>query len=130
LAALTAAGVTRFFWDEPNMTEMQIFASIERDGVVPLLDIAREWNGELSVNDQIRARKAGLEVDDGSLGFTVEERGLLGAAATKGKWFKTVSYAEMVGRDVVGPRIEASAGTLVATLHSLRAWMVNGDEAV
>jgi hypothetical protein len=124
LQALEEAGVTRFHWDEPNTTEMQIFASIHPEGVVPLIDIARAWNGEESVNDQIRARKPGLEADDGELGFTGEERAVLGAAATKGKWFKTVSYAEIVGRDVIGPNLDRSAGRLVDTLQEVRAWIV------
>lgn len=124
LQALEEAGVTRFHWDEPNTTEMQIFASIHPEGVVPLIDIARAWNGEDSVNDQIRARKPGLEADDGELGFTAEERAVLGAAATQGKWFKTVSYAEIVGRDVIGPNLDRSAGRLVDTLQEVRAWIV------
>src|SRR5690606_35111768 len=54
LQELEEAGVTRFHWDEPNTTEMQIFASIHSEGVMPLIEIARAWNGEESVNDQIR----------------------------------------------------------------------------
>lgn len=123
LARLAAAGVVRFHWDEPNTTEMQLFSSIHDDGVLPLLAIAREWNGEQSVDDQIRARKPGLETDDGMFGFTEHDRDALGAVSTKGKWFKTVSYAELVGRDVVGPHLASSSGALVATLEAVRAWI-------
>ena len=98
-------------------------SSIHEDGVIPLLSIAREWNGEQSVDDQIRARKPGLEADDETFGFTKDDRDALGFASTKGKWFKTVSYAEMVGRDVVGPHLAASSGALVDTLEAVRAWI-------
>ena len=49
----------------------------------------------------------------------------LGVAATKGKWFKTVSYAETMGRDVVGPNLAASNGRLVETIDAVRAWILN-----
>ncbi|MBJ6122518.1 AAA family ATPase [Sphingomonas sp. BT553] len=129
LRALEEAGVMRFFWDEPNTTEMQIFASIADDAIRPLVELAREWNGEESVNGQIRARKADLDLAfDDPLGYDLAERSALGAAATKGKWFKTVSYAETIGRDVLGPHLAGSGGRLVQTVEELRAWILNAPE--
>jgi putative ATP-dependent endonuclease of the OLD family len=127
---LEGAGVARFFWDEPNSTEMQLFASIHDDGVLPLVELAREWNGAESVNDQIEARRPGFDVDMDLLGYTPDERAALGVAATKGKWFKTVSYAEAIGRDVVGPKLAASNGRLIETIAAIRAWILNepGEE--
>ncbi|PVE52014.1 ATP-dependent endonuclease [Arthrobacter sp. TPD3018] len=125
LQQLENAGVARFFWDEPNSTEMQMFASIHDDGILPLVELAREWNGADSVNDQIEARNPGFDVDDDTFGYTAEERAALGVAATKGKWFKTVSYAETAGRDVVGPSLAASGGRLVETIDAIRAWILN-----
>lgn len=133
LRALDEAGVARFFWDEPNTIEMQIFASIDDDAIRPLVELAREWNGEESVNGQIHARKADLDLAfDDPLGYDAAERGALGAAATKGKWYKTVSHAETLGRDVLGPHLAGSGTRLVQTLDELRAWILNaadeGDE--
>lgn len=125
LQQLEDAGVARFFWDEPNSTEMEMFASIHDDGVLPLVELAREWNGAESVNDQIEARRPGFDVDMVLLGYSPEERAALGAAATKGKWFKTVTYAETMGRDVVGPNLAASNGRLVETIDAVRAWILN-----
>jgi putative ATP-dependent endonuclease of OLD family len=125
LQQLEDAGVARFFWDESNSTEMQMFASIHDDGILPLVELAREWNGADSVNDQIEARRPGFDVDDDTFGYTAEERAALGVAATKGKWFKTVSYAETTGRDVVGPNLVASGGCLVETIDAIRAWILN-----
>lgn len=125
LQQLEEAGVARFFWDEPNSTEMQMFASIHDDGILPLVELAREWNGADSVNDQIEARHPGFDVDDDTFGYTAQERAALGVAATKGKWFKTVSYAETIGRDVVGPNLAASGGCLVETIDAIRAWILN-----
>ena len=125
LQQLQNAGVARFFWDEPNSTEMQMFGSIHDDGVLPLVELARDWNGTGSVNDQIEARRPGFDVDMDLLGYSPDERAALGIAATKGKWFKTVSYAEMMGRDVVGPKLAASNGRLVETIAALRAWILN-----
>ena len=59
------------------------------------------------------------------LGYTPDERAALGMAATKGKWFKTVSYAEAMGRDVVGPKLALSNGRLVETIGAMRAWILN-----
>ncbi len=133
LLALHAAGVTRFFWDEPYTTEMQIFASIADGAVGPLVDLARDWNGEESVNAQIHARNADIDLAfDNPFGFTPEERAVLGGAATKGKWYKTVSYAETVGREVIGPHLAASGGRLSQTIGELRAWILGAageDEA-
>ena len=125
LQQLEDAGVARFFWDEPNSTEMEMFASIHDDGVLSLVELAREWNGAVSVNDQIEARRPGFDVDMDLLGYSADERAALGAVATKGKWFKTVSYAETMGRDVVGPNLAASNGRLVETIDAVRAWILN-----
>lgn len=123
LRALDEAGVARFFWQAPNTTEMQIFASIHDDGVQPLVALARHWNGEESVNAQIEARVPGLNVDTEMLGFDARERAALGEAATKGKWFKTVSYAETIGRDVIGPHLDASDGAFRETIEAIKAWI-------
>jgi hypothetical protein len=125
LQQLEGAGVARFFWDEPNSTEMQLFASIHDDGVLQLVELAREWNGAESVNDQIEARRPGFDVDIDLFGYTLDERMALGMAATKGKWFKTVSCAEAMGRDVVGPKLVLSNGRLVETIAAMRAWIMN-----
>lgn len=125
LRALDAAGVTRFYWDEPHTTEMQIFASIADDAVPRLVELARGWNGTDSVNDQIRARRPELDLAfDDPFGYSAVERQALGAAATKGKWFKTVSYAETIGREVIGPFLAGSDGRLIAAIDELRAWIV------
>ena len=128
LQELEGRGVARFFWDEPNSTEMQLFASIHDDGVLPLVELARQWNGAESINDQIEALCPGFDVDDDIFGYTAEERATLGVAATKGKWFKTVSYAETVGRDILGPKLAASNGRLVETITAMRAWILNESE--
>jgi hypothetical protein len=104
---------------------MQLFASIHDDGVLPLVELAREWNGAESVNDQIEARCPGFDVDMDLLGYTPDERVALGVAATKGKWFKTVSCAEAMGRDVIGPKLAESNGRLVETIAAMRAWILN-----
>lgn len=131
LLALETAGVARFFWDEPNTTEMQIFASIADDAIRPLVEIARGWNGEESINAQIRARKPDLDLAfEDPFGYNAAEREALGAAATKGKWYKTVSYAETLGREIIGPHLATSGGRLVQTIEDLRSWILNPEEEV
>ncbi|MDR6144893.1 putative ATP-dependent endonuclease of OLD family [Sphingomonas sp. SORGH_AS870] len=130
LHALETAGVARFYWDEPYTTEMQMFASIADDAIPHLVNLARGWNGTASVNDQIRARRPEIDLAfDDPFGYSAVERQALGAAATKGKWFKTVSYAETIGREVVGPFLAASNGRLVAAINELRDWIVDAAGA-
>src|SRR5688500_1204465 len=105
LRRLEEAGVTRFFWDSPLSTEMQLFASIPSADLPAMLDLARQTSGVDSIETQIRNHKADLDVQLATefLGFDATDREALGKAAGKGKWFKTVSAAETLGQDIVGP---------------------------
>ncbi|WP_226019636.1 ATP-dependent endonuclease [Novosphingobium sp. FKTRR1] len=126
LQALEDAGVTRFFWDEPFTTEMQIFDSVPDDALTPLVERAQEWHGVDSVNDQIRARKPDFDLVTASLlGFDDDDRVALGIAASKGKWYKNVSYGEIIGREVIGPYLDQSEGRLPQVVTALRAWIRN-----
>jgi hypothetical protein len=126
LQALDDAGVTRFFWDEPFTTEMQIFDSMPEDALTPLVEQAQRWHGDDSVNDQIKARRADFDlVTAGLLGFDEDDRNALGVAAGKGKWYKNVSYGEIIGREVIGPYLDQSEGRLPEVIAALRAWIRN-----
>lgn len=125
LRRLEEAGVTRFFWDSPLSTEMQLFASIPSDDLPAMLDLARQTSGVDSVETQIRNHKADLDVQLATefLGFNATDREALGKAAGKGKWFKTVSAAETLGQDIVGPCLDRCDGRLPGVIDALKVWI-------
>jgi hypothetical protein len=78
-----------------------------------------------SVETQIRNHKADLYVQLATefLGFDATDREALGKAAGKGKWFKTVSAAETLGQDIVGPCLDRCDGRLPGVINALKVWI-------
>ena len=110
-------------------TEQALFEALPDAVIATLLDIAAAHVGNDAVAAQIRNQ--GEEVL-GSVEFgiyTPDVRAALGRAAGKGKWFKMVEPAERVGREVVGPNLNASAASLLAIFSGLRSWIDNATRA-
>lgn len=128
-AALEAANVVEFAWDGANSTEMQLFASLPDAAVLALVALARELHGDDSVLQ--RCTNEGLDFDPvilKALGLDAIDRGKLGRAAGKGKWFKAIEPAEQVGRTILGPYLAQSTAPLPAIMGALRAWMIGGSD--
>jgi hypothetical protein len=125
LQRLEQAGVTRFFWDSPFSTEMQLFHSIPESDLPAMLDLARQATSEDSVEALIRNQKSSLDVKLAAdfLGFDSSDRNALGKAAGNGKWFKTVSTAEVLGQEIVGPCLDRCIGRLPEIINALQIWI-------
>lgn len=126
---LTETGVIQFAWAAGQSTEQALFEALPDAVIATLLDIAAAHVGNDAVAAQIRNQ--GEEVL-GSVEFgiyTPDVRAALGRAAGKGKWFKMVEPAERVGREVVGPNLNASAASLLAIFSDLRSWIDNATRA-
>jgi len=124
LGRLAAAGVMQFHWDEGLSTEQALCLSLPDDEIEKLVEVAIEECGKDRVNNDLRIQSATLNADMFStlIGFGLDERQHLGAAAKKGSWFKNVTLGERVGREVLAPALDRCTGTMPGIIDDLRTW--------
>ncbi|WP_294216232.1 ATP-dependent endonuclease [uncultured Sphingomonas sp.] len=124
LGKLTTAGVTQFHWDEGLSTEQALCLSLPDDEIEKLVEMALEECGKDKVNSDLHVQSAALNADMFStlIGFGIDERMHLGAAAKKGGWFKNVTLGERVGREVLAPALDRCTGTMPVIIGDLRVW--------
>jgi ABC-type cobalamin/Fe3+-siderophores transport system ATPase subunit len=111
--AFIAGGGKVISWRDGRTLEDELFLSLSQDAVVKLIDRAIELHGDELINEHIKSASQNskkldairAEALDG--GITPESRRILGKAARakKAGWFKSVTWMEEVGRDIVGPDI-------------------------
>lgn len=124
LGKLATAGVMQFHWDEGLSTEQALCLSLPDDEIEKLVEVAVEECGKDKVNSDLRVQSAMLNADMFStlIGFGLDERRHLGAAAKKGSWFKNVTLGERVGREVLAPALDRCTGTMPGIIDDLRTW--------
>jgi hypothetical protein len=134
--AFIADGGKVVAWRDGRALEDELFLSLTDDGVSKLLSRAMELHGAELVNEHIKsASQNGKDLDAVlqemfSGGVTPEGRLILGKAARtkKAGWFKSVTWMEDVGRDVVGPDLANADAGFSALVDSIFAWASNGGE--
>jgi predicted ATP-dependent endonuclease of OLD family len=125
-----AGGGSVVSWEDGNALEEALFMSVSDDAVHAMLSLAAQKLGEDLVNDQIKSATGNsLDLSKCRDAATPEIREALGTVA-KGKkaaWFKSVSDMEIVGRDIVGPDLEAAASEFRAKVDSIFEWVSVGQ---
>lgn len=128
--AAVDADVEIFEWSAGNATEDEIFACAP-DGTIPsLLQIACDWRSEDAADANIRwASDSAFGIKECREAFKPEMRPILGKAAQRKahSLYKDVEPAERIGREVVGPNLDA-CGSLGETIQSVFEWAESGSD--
>ncbi|MBU1456958.1 MAG: AAA family ATPase [Proteobacteria bacterium] len=127
------SGGVVFKWRAGEKTESELFKSLPALAVSQLLHKAVALHGSELVDSHLRsvsnnALNVGmLQEPQRLVAITNEQRGLLARASTvkNSPWFKTLTIMEEVGREIVGPHIEASDLEFKMILHGLLEWARN-----
>ena len=116
-------------WRDRRTLEDELFLSLSGDAVAELISRAVDLQGEQVIDSHIRCstnnamtlRSVLSEQDSGS--FADETRSALGRAARKKPgWFKTLSFMEDIGREIVGPDLSGSDDGLASLIDSIFEW--------
>lgn len=128
-AAFVAAGGRVFAWAEGCALEDILFSSLTDDGVDKLIDRAIALHGEGLVNEHVLSASEGrtdLEVirEESNDAYSAEFRTLLGKACRtrKAGWFKSMTWMESIGREIVGPDLERADAGFTAAIEQIFAW--------
>lgn len=123
------SGVTVFEWGNGLSTEAALFGNCPLNAIPPLLHLAVELKGEASVNQHILNYSAQQHTLQQCIDNPDETmRPCLAAAAGKKGWFKSISGAELLGRNIVGPYYRTFTPAFTGLIDSLYTWgQANGD---
>ncbi len=132
--AFVAAGGKVIAWGADCALEDDLFVSVTDDCVNKLIERAVELHGEELVNEHIKSASRGerdLEKIRTAFlfdGYSVEHRVLLGEASRtrKAGWFKSVSWMESVGHDIVGPDLAKAEVEFATTIEEIFKWAGDG----
>lgn len=111
-----ANGGTVVAWQAGRALEDELFMSLTNDGVQKLINRAVELHGDELIDQHIKSVSnnaqtlASIRADVAFGDIGPQSRQILGQASRRRKagWFKSVSWMEGVGRDIVGPDLANS----------------------
>ena len=121
-------------WRNGRALEDELFLSLSCDAVAELISRAIELQGKQVIDSHIRSSTDNgmnlqsilAERDSGS--FAAESRNALGRAARKKPgWFKTLSFMEDIGREIVGPDLAGSNDGLASLIDSIFTWAISRE---
>lgn len=123
-------GGAAFSWREDRALEDELFLSLSDDGIGKMVDRAIELHGEDLINEHIKSASEGatdlatiqLELFFG--GIPENTRAILGKAARarRAGWFKSVTWMEIVARDIIGPDLASADPGFLAIIDEVFAW--------
>lgn len=122
-------------WQAGRALEDELFMSLTNDGVRKLINLAVELHGEERINQHIQSVSdnaqtlASIQADIALNDISLENRQALGMASRRRKagWFKSVTWMEGVGRDIVGPDLANSDPAFKALITNIFTWAINAD---
>lgn len=131
--AFIAGGGKVVAWGSGRALEDELFVSLSEDGVIKLLNCAKELHGDDLVDEHIKSATNGakslhdIEVESFLGKLSPASRAVLGKAARSKKagWFKTITWMEDVARDIVGPDLGASAPDFQTRVSEIFDWGCN-----
>lgn len=122
-------GGTLFKWRAGRALEDELFYSLPDQAVLELLNKAEGFLGSDLIDGQLRSLSGNaLSLASCKAAVTPQSRGVMASAAkTKNNpWFKTVSRAEEIGRDVVAPYLDRSDTGFSTIINNIWKWLHSG----
>ncbi|MGH9542809.1 MAG: ATP-dependent nuclease [Terriglobales bacterium] len=128
VAECEQAGVTVVRWHDGKSIDQKIFENSPPVLIPRLLEIAINHCGEDSVRAHIKNADANLTLDACLQAPAAEMREPLGRAAKKGDWFKDISTAERVAREVIASNLEQFEAPMKERVAAIRDWIRASEE--
>ncbi len=131
-ATFIAGGGRVFAWGGGRALEQQLFAALPDGPASKLLDLAIETKERALVEAHIKTISNGtktlndLETEALIDGLSHESRTLLGNAAARFGWLKTITTMEIAGRTIVGPAYGDADASLTGIMDGMLEWIEDG----
>ena len=124
-AGFKAMGGRVASWGAGRAIEDALFGDLHSEDAARLLDRAIEIHGEDGIDANIASATSGKQrlADRAALLAEPGRPVLAKAARSKASWFKSVSWMEDVGFDIVGPGLSRAAPSFQAVIEDIGAWM-------
>jgi putative ATP-dependent endonuclease of the OLD family len=132
-AAFIAGGGKVFAWGGGRALEQELFAALPDGPVSELLELAIETKDRTLIEAHIKTISSGaktlgdLETEALIDGLTPDSRTLLGNAAARFGWLKTISTMETAGRTIVGPAYGEADASLTSVMDGVLDWVEDGS---
>jgi putative ATP-dependent endonuclease of the OLD family len=132
-ATFLAGGGKVFAWSAGRALEQERFAALPDGPAAKLLDLAIETKDRALIEAHIRTSSNGtrtledLEAEALFDGFGVDSRTLLGNAAARFGWLKTITTMETAGRSIVGPAYGETDASLTGVMDGVLDWVEDGS---
>lgn len=132
-ATFLAGGGQVFAWGGGRALEQELFAALPDASVARLLELAVEAKDRALIDAHIKTISSGsttlivLETDALINGFDAASRTLLGNAAARFGWLKTISTMETAGRTIVGPSFAGANASLTSVMDGVMDWVEDGS---
>lgn len=131
-AAFIARGGSVFAWGGGRALEQELFVALPDGPAADLLDLAIEVKDRALIEAHIQTisnNAASLkDVESEALidGLGLDTRTLLGNAAARFGWLKTISTMETAGRTIVGPAYSETDDSLTDVMDGVLDWVEDG----
>jgi putative ATP-dependent endonuclease of OLD family len=132
-ATFLAGGGNVFAWSAGRALEQELFAALPDGPAARLLDLAIETKDRALIEAHIRTISNetqtldALETEALFDGFGVDSRTLLGDAAARFGWLKTITTMEIAGRSIVGPAYGETDASLTGVMDGVLDWVEDGS---
>lgn len=131
-ATFIAGGGKVFAWGGGRALEQELFAALPDGPADKLLDLAIEAKERALIEAHIKTISNGaktlddLETEALIDGLGPDSRMLLGNAAARFGWLKTITTMETAGRTIVGPAYGDANASLTGTMDGVLEWVEDG----
>lgn len=131
-ATFLAGGGKVFAWGDGRALEQELFAALPDGAAAQLLELAVEAKDRVLVEAHVQTISNGstslnaLETEALIDGFSAASRTLLGNAAARFGWLKTITTMETAGRTIVGPAFGEADASLTDIMNGVLDWIEDG----
>lgn len=131
-ATFLAGGGKVFAWTGGRALEQELFAALPDAAAENLLNLAMEVKERPLIEAHVRTISNGSKTLDGLEtaalieGWSAEDRALLGNAAARFGWLKTITTMETAGRAIVGPAFDQADKSLTDVINGVLDWVEDG----
>ncbi|RFC65848.1 ATP-dependent nuclease [Mesorhizobium denitrificans] len=131
-ATFLAGGGHVFDWGGGRALEQELFAALPDGPAGKLLELAIEVKDRALVEAHVKTISNGatslsdLEIEVLLDGLSPDSRTLLGNAAARFGWLKTITTMETAGRTIVGPAYDDTDISLTGVMDGVLDWVADG----